>query len=175
MRLHKNRCERSLSFTWLIFFWGVLLLGSCAGSKNRPDAEPAATTFRGGSDRADLTRQGGESGFEFQLRKLINEYRRDNGLAALKFDSHLHRLAKEHSKNMGRVKKLSHEGFHERFQRSGYSLAVENVAYNYTVAREQFEGWQKSPGHNRNLLHPEISHVGISQVGAYVTFFACGN
>jgi uncharacterized protein YkwD len=123
----------------------------------------------------DLACPSGESEFEFNLRALINDYRRDNGLAALEYDPHLHDLAEEHSREMDRLNTLSHDGFNDRFTRSGYNLAVENVAYNYQTPEALFEGWRNSSGHNSNMLNPGISHVGISKVGAYATFFACGN
>jgi Cysteine-rich secretory protein family/Putative metal-binding motif len=124
---------------------------------------------------SDLACPMGESEFEFNLRALINDYRRDNGLAALEYDPHLHDLAEEHSTEMDRVKTLSHEGFNDRFDRSEYNRAVENVAYNYPTPEALFEGWRISSGHNTNMLNPGISHAGISKVGAYATFFACGN
>jgi hypothetical protein len=38
-----------------------------------------------------------------------------------------------------------------------------------------FEGWRNSSGHNSNMLNARVGWAGVSQIGAYITFFACGN
>ena len=68
---------------------------------------------------------------------------------------------------------LSHEGFQERFRQSDRSLCVENVGWNYQTPEDQFRSWKTSGEHNKNLLNKKITHAGIAQTGAYVTFFAC--
>jgi uncharacterized protein YkwD len=82
-------------------------------------------------------------------------------------------LARRHSKNMCKEETLCHDGFSERFRQSGKRRCVENVGWNCTSAAEQFTQWQRSPGHNHNLLDEGIRSAGISRTGAYVTFFAC--
>lgn len=115
-----------------------------------------------------------ESVFEFRLRNLINDYRKDEGLGVLAFDPRLHDLAREHSRNMDRRQVLSHDGFDSRGTRADYRLCVENVAYNYQTPEALLKGWQESPGHNGNMLQPEIHQAAVSKVGDYMTFFACG-
>ena len=162
--------DKRFSLKWLVFIWGVLSLISCGAQSSLHSTEQAQNALRKDSLNSPM----GETEYEFKLRRLINDYRLDNGLTTVDYDPHLHLLAREHSKNMGRFNALSHNGFNERFKKSGYHLAVENVAYNYPNPETQFEGWRHSSGHNRNMLHPGISHAGISKVGNYVTFFACG-
>ncbi len=115
-----------------------------------------------------------ESAFESRLRELIDGHRLQNSRKALTFDSRLYELAAEHSRNMQTAGKLSHDGFNDRFQRSGYRTCVENVGWGHQTPESMFEGWRTSPGHNRNLLNEQLSHVGIARAGSYVTFFACG-
>lgn len=68
---------------------------------------------------------------------------------------------------------MSHNNFDERFREANSRLCVENVGWNYSVPRQMFEGWQKSDGHNQNMLKEGIHRVGIAEIGKYVTFFAC--
>jgi uncharacterized protein YkwD len=77
---------------------------------------------------------------------------------------------------MKRAGRLSHDGFKTRFraaQKSGVTGCVENVGWNYPTPAGQFEGWQGSEGHNRNMLDPKITGAGVARAGTYVTFFAC--
>ena len=53
------------------------------------------------------------------------------------------------------------------------SLCVENVGWNYQTPEDQFRAWKTSGEHNKNLLNKKITHAGIAQTGAYVTFLAC--
>ena len=116
------------------------------------------------------------SDYDAGLLELINNYRTERGLGTLVMKQELTTLAREHSRGMKQAARLSHDGFKGRFrkaQRSGNSGCVENVGWNYPTAAAQFEGWQNSPGHDRNMLDPKITGAGIARAGAYVTFFAC--
>ena len=70
---------------------------------------------------------------------------------------------------------MNHDGFYDRAARSGYNYCVENVGWNYPTPEAQFEGWRNSSGHNQNMLNTHIGYIGISKVGSYVTFLACGD
>lgn len=102
---------------------------------------------------------------------LINAYRRKNGLRALKMNSHLEKAARAHSQDLSRWDRISHYGSDgsnpwERVKRTGFKarLAAENVGTGQTTLAEVFEGWKKSPGHNKNLLLPGATHMGIALV-----------
>jgi uncharacterized protein YkwD len=114
------------------------------------------------------------SPFEDELLVLINTYRSSRNLKVLISFPQYNDLAHEHSLTMQEQDHMSHDGFEERFRRaSDASSCVENVGWNHETPRSLFDGWRKSPGHNRNLLERKISRAGISKSGAYVTFFAC--
>lgn len=115
-----------------------------------------------------------ESTYESRLRELISAYRERKSLQGLSFDGDLYRFAAEHSRKMDTAGALSHDGFGNRFKRSGYRSCVENVGWNYPTPEAMFEGWKNSSGHDANLLSSAIGHVGIARAGSYVTFFACG-
>lgn len=112
--------------------------------------------------------------FEDELLVLINRYRSGKKLKALTGSAPYDDLALEHSRTMQEQGSMSHDGFEERFRRAtDASSCVENVGWNHPTPRSLLDGWQKSAGHNRNLLERKISRAGIGKSGPYVTFFAC--
>ena len=123
----------------------------------------------------DLTCSPGNSAYETQLLELISAYRTINALSPLSFDAFLNSLAVEHSDYMYTNNSMNHDGFYDRAARSGYSYCVENVGWNYPTPEAQFEGWRNSSGHNQNMLNTHIGYAGVSMVGSFVTFFACGD
>jgi len=123
----------------------------------------------------DLTCFPGNGAYETQLLELISAYRTSNAQSPLSFDAVLNSLAAEHSEYMHANNSMNHDGFYDRAASSGFSYCVENVGWNYPTPEAQFEGWRNSPGHNQNMLNTRIGYAGISKVGSFVTFFACGN
>ncbi len=107
------------------------------------------------------------------LAELINEYRSYRGLAPLELVPDLNAIASEHSVEMAQDGRLSHDGFMERFDRTGARICVENVGWNFPHAEAQLDGWRASPGHDRNLLEPKVVRMGIARSSTFVTFFAC--
>ena len=116
----------------------------------------------------------GPDTYAAELGRLINEYRKQHALAPLAADSRLALLADGHSVDMAGAHRMSHDGFQARMQKTGYRLCVENVGWNYPGARQQFEGWKNSPGHDHNLRDARVTRMGIGISTTYVTFVACG-
>jgi len=107
------------------------------------------------------------------LARLINEYRSDRGLSPLQLASDLTALASEHALQMAEQRRLSHDGFRDRFDRTRARVCVENVGVNFPHAEAQLDGWRASAGHHRNLLEPKVARMGIAISHSFVTFFAC--
>jgi uncharacterized protein YkwD len=106
-----------------------------------------------------------------QARSLINAYRRQKGLKALEVNSQLTLAAKEHSRDLAKWDRISHYGSDgsnpwDRVKRTGYNpkVAAENVGTGQATIDEVFKGWQQSEGHNKNLLLPDATHMGIALV-----------
>mgnify|MGYP001825803627 CR=1 FL=1 len=106
-----------------------------------------------------------------QARAMINNYRRKNGLQPLALDAQLTVAAKAHSRDLAKWDRISHYGSDgsnpwDRVRQSGYKakLAAENVGTGQATLKEVFAGWQKSPGHNKNLLLKDAKHMGIALV-----------
>jgi len=113
------------------------------------------------------------AGYAHRLADLINEYRRHHGLGPLAVADELDAIATEHSSRMAGQRRLSHDGFRNRFDRTNARICVENVGWNFPFPEAQLEGWRASPGHHRNLLEPKVLRMGLAISGPYVTFFAC--
>ncbi|PSH65372.1 CAP domain-containing protein [Phyllobacterium sophorae] len=135
----------------------AVLVASCAGT-----TQPMAAT----------------SDFGAQTLTLINSYRVSRGLSPLASHRTLIALARQHNRYQAARNTISHDGFRQRSAQAraaGLSgVCTENVGVRYKSAQQLFSGWRNSTGHNTNLLRPNMRYAGVSVVGAYSTFFACG-
>jgi hypothetical protein len=105
--------------------------------------------------------------------RILSEYRGKHGLGPVKLDEKLTRIAAEHARKMAAANKVAHvlrgEGsFARRLKAGGYdaSIASENIGAGYDTLAEAFAGWRKSRGHNKNLLTPEVTVIGIARADA---------
>ena len=107
--------------------------------------------------------------------EVTNEVRAENGLAPLKWDPDLYRLARTHSRNMSALGFFSHrtpEGLRlrDRARAAGirYRVIAENIAYNQGYddpGAFAVERWTISSAHRQNLLSTEFRE---SAVGSFV-------
>ena len=104
-------------------------------------------------------------------RDVINAYRKEHGLKALKLNAELTEAAKNHSRDLAKWDRISHYGSDgsnpwDRVKRTGYKarLAAENVGTGQIDFNEVMKGWKESPGHNKNLLLPDAEQMGIALV-----------
>ncbi|GMQ61662.1 CAP domain-containing protein [Vallitalea maricola] len=104
---------------------------------------------------------------EQQLINLINESRKQNGLKALTADNQLSEIARIKSKDMIDNNYFSHNSPtygnpFDMLKNFGiqYLSAAENIAGNKSV-QEAHEALMNSPGHRKNILNPEFTHVGV--------------
>lgn len=106
-----------------------------------------------------------------KARKLINAYRKKKGLKPLRLNAELTAAAKSHSRDLAKWDRISHYGSDgsnpwDRVKRTGFKarLAAENVGTGQVDFQEVLRGWEKSPGHNKNLLLADATHMGIALV-----------
>ena len=106
-----------------------------------------------------------------QARDLINAYRKQKGLKPVTLNAELTTAAKAHARDLAKWDRISHYGSDgsnpwDRVKRAGYNarVAAENVGTGQISIEEVFKGWQESPGHNKNLLMPDVEHIGIALV-----------
>lgn len=131
-----------------------------------------ALALAGTLNTADAAANQAEA-YTTQLGRLINDYRTQQGLQPLALVAPLSKLAHDHSTQMARDGRLSHDGFQERFAKANSPTCVENVGSNYGTAEAEFTAWRNSPAHVHNLLDARVTRMGIAIEGGYVTFFAC--
>jgi uncharacterized protein YkwD len=106
-----------------------------------------------------------------KARDIINQYRHDKGLKPLKLNTELTDAAKAHSRDLAKWDRISHYGSDgsnpwDRVKRTGFKarLAAENVGTGQVDFLEVMRGWKDSPGHNKNLLLGDATHMGIALV-----------
>jgi len=106
-----------------------------------------------------------------KARDIINQYRHDKGLKPLKINTELTAAANAHSRDLAKWDRISHYGSDgsnpwDRVKRTGYRarLAAENVGTGQIDFAEVMRGWRESSGHNKNLLLPDATDMGIALV-----------
>jgi uncharacterized protein YkwD len=122
---------------------------------------------------------GADQGIEQNMIALVNAYRGQHGLAALKTNNALMRAARAHSRDMVENAYFDHtsqdgEQFFQRLSRFGFrwtsageALAqASGLTSTDTASTEAVTMWRQSPPHNKILLTASFKAVGI---GAWCT------
>ena len=111
----------------------------------------------------------GMSRSETSLLREMNRVRAEHHLGPLRFDTHLQRAARAHSREMLGNGVFEHGAFGSRMLQFDVTgrLAGENLAWG-TGVRGTPQGivvaWLNSPEHRANLLRPTFSRVGIANL-----------
>lgn len=152
---------------------GAVFLSACSLKPYEIDGEP--------SFYRNLSAPGSEVD-SAAAASMISGYRKNNGLGPVVIDPVLTRIAKAHAEEMARNTKVGHDvgsgNLDVRAKAAGYRYAriSENVAGGYQTLAEAFSGWRDSPGHNKNMLMPSATRMGIAVAQApgykYKVFWA---
>jgi uncharacterized YkwD family protein/spore coat assembly protein SafA len=109
--------------------------------------------------------------YETEVIRLVNEIRAKNGLAALKYNWELCRVARYKSQDMKDRGYFSHTSptYGSPFQMMksfgiSYKTAGENIAMGYKTPRAVVDGWMNSPGHRANILNSSFTEIGVGYV-----------
>lgn len=105
---------------------------------------------------------------ENEVVRLVNEQRAKNGLRALSNDWQIARVARVKSEEMRDKNYFSHTSptygspfdMMKAFNIS-YSTAGENIAKGQQTAQAVVTAWMNSPGHRKNILQPNFTHLGV--------------
>ncbi|MFB4169960.1 SafA/ExsA family spore coat assembly protein [Virgibacillus sp. JSM 102003] len=108
---------------------------------------------------------------EQEVIRLVNKERAEAGLPALKYDWELARVAKYKSRDMNNVGYFSHNSptYGSPFTMMkdfgiSYKSAGENIARGQASAEEVVNAWMNSPGHRKNILNENYTHIGVGYV-----------
>ncbi|WP_162409565.1 CAP domain-containing protein [Acuticoccus sediminis] len=100
--------------------------------------------------------------------ELINAHRKAHGRAPLVVDPALNRVAADTARELARRDKLMTSmhtpgGLARRLDEANYpaARAAENLGSGYPTLVMAVEGWERSSGHNKNLLNRDVTHMGI--------------
>jgi uncharacterized protein YkwD len=124
----------------------------------------AARAGLAGDDKVKLTPE------EEKILEWTNEARKEKKLKPLKVNPLLTELARKHSANMAKQRKLDHtldgKGTADRIKESGYPYVAwaENIVTNRDSPegiKQCFEWWMDSPPHRGNILKPVLTEIGI--------------
>lgn len=119
----------------------------------------------------DFINQDNSSNEMKELLNLVNNARRNNGLAPLTVENALIAAANAHAKDMIVNDFFSHTGSNgsntgDRISEQGYGFSAwaENIAYGYLSAQSVFDAWMNSPGHRANILSSKVTEIGQVRV-----------
>ncbi|MBO0344629.1 CAP domain-containing protein [Roseibium sp. CAU 1637] len=136
----------------------LLLLAGCGALPGRGELEDAPT-FR--SVPVDGN----------QVLEELNGYRARHNLPALSYDPVLTQVSAEMTRRIAERDSMdtwahSSFGLGQRLEAARYEnyAAAENLGAGYADLSAAFAGWQGSAGHNKNLLNPYVTRVGVASM-----------
>jgi uncharacterized YkwD family protein len=111
------------------------------------------------------------SAYEQKVVDLTNQERAKNGLATLKVDTALSKVAREKSLDMSKNGYFSHTSptygspfdMMKQFGIS-YQYAGENIAMGQRTPEEVVQAWMNSEGHRKNILSANFNYIGVGYV-----------
>lgn len=102
---------------------------------------------------------------ELETMQLINDYRVQIGLNALKISNHISYKCQEHNTYMIANNVVNHNDFTSRseniMQVLGAKKVGENVAFNYKTSAAVLQAWLESSGHKENI-EGDFTHFGLA-------------
>jgi uncharacterized protein YkwD len=152
------RAERRIRSGFKASLWAglALALSGCAAVERDPGR---------------ISRPGSAVLDQSAAKEAISIYRRNKGLSAVANDPALQKAAQVQADAMAQADRLDHDvagSFAERTAAigNGASHAVENVSVGYGTFAAAFSAWRRSDPHNRNLLEPHMTRMGIAAASA---------
>lgn len=131
-----------------------------------PAQQPATTT-----EQTQTTTSSSLSAYEQKVVDLTNQERAKYGLAALKVDTALSKVAREKSLDMNKNGYFSHTSptYGSPFDMMkhfgiSYQYAGENIAMGQRTPEEVVQAWMNSEGHRKNILSANFNYIGIGYV-----------
>ncbi len=130
----------------------------------------ACSVVPGGGDLEDKTVLTNQPVDQSAMLSMLNSYRQQNGLPPLRHDPELDAVSQKMARHIAErdsMQTWAHSAFglSQRLDKAGYAnyAAAENLGAGYADLSAAFRGWQGSEGHNKNLLNPYVTSVGIAR------------
>ena len=105
--------------------------------------------------------------------EMISNYRLQHGEGRVTLDPALNRMAQEQAAAMAAKDVLDHNSalapFSSRIAAVKYQRAAENIAFGYDSFPKTLDQWINSPEHQKNLLLPGASKVGVASAKSSAT------
>lgn len=137
----------------LLLISSLAALTACA-TDSQPPAQTTQTTSSG----------------EEQIEKLTVSTRANAGVPAIRRSARLDAVARLQAVDMASNNFFSHTGSNgstlmNRIDSVNYNacLAAENIAFGRYSEEILMEKWMDSPGHRRNMLHPNVREYGFAK------------
>jgi uncharacterized YkwD family protein len=112
-----------------------------------------------------------QGNYESQVIDLVNKERSAQGLAPLKYNSQLAKVAAAKASDMRDNNYFSHTSptYGSPFDMMKsfgikYNAAGENIAKGYRTPKAVMDGWMNSPGHKANILNGNFTEIGVGYV-----------
>ena len=109
--------------------------------------------------------------YEKEVVRLVNEIRKERGLAELTYNWELSRVARYKSQDMKDNRYFSHTSpvYGSPFQMMKnfgitYRTAGENIAKGQTSPQAVVDAWMNSSGHRANILNASFTEIGVGYV-----------
>lgn len=102
---------------------------------------------------------------------MVTRFRAAYGLGPVRIDPALTKAAERQAQAMAAAGVLSHEiggSFGSRMNAAGlgHVPTAENVGAGHRSMQGAIEAWQRSPGHQANLLMRDVTRIGVARVAA---------
>lgn len=148
----------------------VGLLLACLGTIGLSTASAGASPTV--ADVANAPGADSRQQFRDNLLRRINEFRATEGLPPFVADPRLDCIAQWHTEDMEARDYFEHvtpdgDDIGDRYRRATgqqHQWLAENLAIGYRDSVGVVRGWQRSPGHRKNLLHRNVQYAGIGAI-----------
>ena len=156
------------------------------GNSQAGTSEQQATFGNQQAQPTSPTAQTAEEQIANQILHITNQKRIQNGLSPLSMNPALNQAAKSHSEEMLTLNYFSHNSptvgrrtVGDRMRQAGVSPRVqaENIFMcqgfpTAQLAQLSMDQWMQSPGHRRNILRGNVTHIGIGVIERNGKYYA---
>lgn len=155
---------------------GFIFIYGLAGCSSTETNELIAGQINSEKTTSDIDQS---NEFEKTILILVNQYRRQHGLASLEINNDISEIARNHSSNMANgLSNWGHDGYEERTKMVATVIRWEEFGENLArnsdrnSAQKAMTGWINSPLHEDNLIGDFIfTGIGVARSASGEYYF----